>query len=270
MVDLTRIRPLPIKCRLHDGENARSYAFRLCNMNGIEPNVIRDFLIETGALDARAWRADTLSIWRRLGDLDERAFITPQVTALDEWVHDRRLCRQCCAGWLANGRLPQVGLICLRHRNWLDDLPGSPTPNRDQLAAEKRYRRSLAPLGMTFDGPEMTFSLVCAGRVAASTTIAAEVRSAPRVMLNRVLYPIQVQIAAWLWTRLLGTGHAPPQWSLDRVSVELTSLLKLLDRDHSWRASPLVRTLMKEASQLHVLNPATFGRLHPALDRITW
>lgn len=270
MVDLTRIRPLPLKCRLHNGENARSYASRLCNVNGIEPNVIRDFLIETGALDARAWSANTLSIWRRLGDLDERAFTTPHVTAIDEWVNDRQLCRRCCAGSLAYGRLPHVGLICVRHDNWLNDLPGSLKPHSDQLAAEKRFRRRLAPLGMTFDGPEMTFSLVCAGRIAASTRIASEVRSTPRAMLNRVLYPIQVQIAAWLWTRLMGAGRAPTQWSLDRVSVELDLLLNLTDRDHTLRVSPLVRTLLKESSKLQVLEPATFGRLHPTLDRITW
>jgi len=84
-----------------------------------------------------------LQAWRTLGRLRDTAFTAPQYI-LDEEVTERALCLRCTRGEPARGRLPELGMVCIRHRQWLGSPQADLHNYRPALIAERQFRHHLA------------------------------------------------------------------------------------------------------------------------------
>jgi hypothetical protein len=75
--------------------------------------------------------------------LRDTAFTEPD-QILDDTVTERALCLRCTDGEPARGRVPEWGMVCIRHRRWL----GSPQVDLQgyypALVAERHFRHHLA------------------------------------------------------------------------------------------------------------------------------
>lgn len=261
-LELDRLAPLPIRCKSYPGETARSFSTRLLARNNVSFEVEHDSLKERHIIDGPLSDDQWLAIWRRLGGLHHSAFTAPQYTSLGEWVTARRLCAQCSAGETVSVYSPATGLICLRHRRWMDrcDLPVT----QSHVQAEATFRKRLATLGFTHDGPEMRFALVCAGRTAPFPSIHTRdvLTLAHR---SALLYPLQVKIAHWIWCEVI--PNAAPELPDTAVLERLLEarLEPLQGEAEPWRVSPLIAQLLIEVADLEISGPRNFGRLHPIL-----
>ena len=113
------LEPLPVRTRICRGESLDSYSRRHSAHNHCAPADIDRALRERGILTTKSrHRLERLQAWRKLGALPDTAFTTPE-RVHDELVTDRALCRRCSGGEPARGRLPDIGMVCLRHRQWL-------------------------------------------------------------------------------------------------------------------------------------------------------
>ena len=92
---------------------------------------------------------------------------------------------------MAFGRLPEVGLVCLRHRRWLGSPLQPHVPLQDVLSAERAFRAILVRRGELFDSPVMNLARSIA--VASVGLEGALEPSAPRALpAEAFIYPIQV------------------------------------------------------------------------------
>lgn len=93
---------------------------------------------------------ERLEVWRQLGSLHQTTFSTPASIA-GSFVSDRQLWLACTQGYRAMGRMPGVGMVCLRHKRWL----GAPQIGLHDyipaLTAERQFRNHLARRGVLFD-----------------------------------------------------------------------------------------------------------------------
>ncbi len=102
-----------------------------------------------------------LQAWRTLGRLRDTAFTAP-LHILDEEVTERALCRRCSRGEPAHGRLPDLGMVCLRHRQWLGSPQADLHDYHPALAAERHFRHHLATRNVLHDSLPMLISRECA------------------------------------------------------------------------------------------------------------
>lgn len=159
----TRLSPLPVAVRIFHGENARSYAGRLLRSNGVDLLTLSTWLRVEHDVHAAMGSPEWMEVLRTLGRLAPNTLNAPTWTTKGEWVTDRRLCIECCDGYICSGRLPTVGKICLKHHRWLDT--GTVVNNDLAIAAEKSFQKTLVPRGETYDGLAMarafTTALLC-------------------------------------------------------------------------------------------------------------
>lgn len=183
--------PLPVATRCYEGEDLTSWATRHTARNHTTIRAVEKALRHRDLLHSYALRdPERLERWRRLGNLHPSTFTAP--THIDGiWVTSRDLCLHCTQGNAATGRLPHHGWVCLRHGRWTDppqhaitstpgaalDDPDIDTGQKDQdgrwntsdserprlhaivFAAERAFRRDLAPRGVLVDSPLMLFAL---------------------------------------------------------------------------------------------------------------
>ena len=157
-----RLAPLPITTRICRGENVDSYSRRNAARNHCAPADIDRALREHGILTTMGRRhPERLQAWRPLGRLPDTAFSTPQ-RILDEEVTERALCRRCSGGEPARGRLPELGMVCLRHRQWLGSPQADLHGYYPALTAERHFRHDLATRNILHDSLPMLIGRDCA------------------------------------------------------------------------------------------------------------
>lgn len=201
---MTGLRPFPNPARCYHGEGVGTYSRRLFDRNYVSERDVatwaRERLNLINGWDQRqpAWR----DVVRSLGALHPRTFTTPEVLG-GNWVTDRDLCRGCTQGNPARGQLPCIGYICLQHGRWLD-TPSQPLVRDmpDLVAAERAYRRHLAPQQVLFDAPIMRLAHDLAAVSAAPDQVAAD-QARTGLPPAAVLYPVQVRFARALTRRIV-------------------------------------------------------------------
>lgn len=157
-----RIAPLPVRTRLYHGENLDSYVRRHAARNHCKPSDVDRALRERGIVKSKNRRdPDRLQAWLDLGGMSAARFTAPEYV-LDQEVTERALCLRCTKGEPARGKLIAIGLVCVRHRQWL----GSPQVDihgfYPALAAERAFRRHLAARDVLHDSLPMLIGRECA------------------------------------------------------------------------------------------------------------
>ncbi|MDT5349970.1 MAG: hypothetical protein QOH91_3257 [Mycobacterium sp.] len=242
-----RLAPLPIPTRVYRGENVDSYSRRHAARNHCAPSDVDRALREHGILITKArLHPVRLQAWRALGRLRATAFTTPE-RILDEEVTERALCRHCTRGERARGRLPELGMVCLRHRRWL----GSPQVDlhgyHPALVAERQFRHHLAARNVLHDSLPMLIGRDCANPAIIGHNEIAHRRD--RTSINdpwALTYPEQVKIARLL-TRptFLGIVTDPDVDETQRHTLatrEVEKIIPARDDAHPWRATNRVWT----------------------------
>ncbi|WP_427019129.1 hypothetical protein ACQCSX_21380 (plasmid) [Pseudarthrobacter sp. P1] len=255
------IQPLPVPTRIFGGEGLISYASRHAARNGTSVEEIERALSQTGAMPKTSHRhtRERLQAWRDLGALHHTAFTTPPEIAGAE-VIDRPLCLRCTDGADATGRLPRIGWVCARHRRWLGaqqhDIRAAP----ELVAAERHYRRVLAPRGILVRSPVMQLARECAIVRTGRSILATRSRRGGISNLSLLTYPETVRTARLITnpgfnTRMLQPELRPGERHALCVRATTGFFLEAED-DESWRAAhritamfnAIARELEKRAS----------------------
>lgn len=160
---------------------------------------------------------------------------------------ERALCRCCTRGEPARGRLPELGMVCIRHRRWL----GSPRVDLHgyypALIAEGHFRHHLAARNVLHDSLPMLI-----GRDCASPAIIGEDEITDRRDRTGIddpwalTYPEQVKIARLLTrTTFLRAATDPDVDEAYRRALATSEVEKIIptcgDAD-PWRATNRVWT----------------------------
>ena len=241
------LAPLPVATRCYDGEDLASWAGRHTTRNHTSVYAVEKALRNRGLLHGHALRdPERLERWRQLGDLHPSAFTTP--THLHgTWVTSRDLCLRCTQGHPATGRLPHHGWVCLRHHRWTDPprqpvadpirRPRSNGPDGTKglqdagpglpaivVAAERVFRRDLAPRGVLVDSPLMLFALDLAHLTHPAPAPANESTSQhrPDDDLRGVRYATQVRWARTLADPTVRSGLTDPAPKTRASTIENT------------------------------------------------
>ncbi|EUA45887.1 hypothetical protein [Mycobacteroides abscessus] len=198
---LNALQPLPVRARLYRGETLASYSHRLAAHNLSDVAAIEAGVRARGIrLPRRRVSVERAQIWRRLGQLDDHAFTTPE--AVDgEAVLERELCTGCTRGEKAYGRRLDIGMICLRHRRWLGTPQRTIHTYPPALAAERTFRNHLAPRKVLFDSFAMDFGKLCASPIFMGNHELQRRTHEFRIDSTPILiYPEQVQLARLVTT----------------------------------------------------------------------
>jgi hypothetical protein len=157
-----KLQPLPIRTKIYTGESVDSFARRATARNHTTVNAIETRLRHAGALTSKSRSGNVRQeVWRQLGSLQAGAFDTPK--SLDDMViRERNLCLHCTGGESVVGRLPGIGMVCLRHFRWLGQRQTDVRDFRPAIGAEKRFRSRLVKRGLLFDSPAMVIGLEAA------------------------------------------------------------------------------------------------------------
>lgn len=126
-----RLAPLPIPTRVYRSEGVDSYSRRHAAHTHCHPSDVDHACVSKGILTTAARRhPERLQDWRALGGLRDTAFTAPE-RILDEEVTERTLCLGCADGEPARGRIPEFGMVCIRHRRWRGwpPIPTTTKPN---------------------------------------------------------------------------------------------------------------------------------------------
>jgi hypothetical protein len=189
---------------------------------------------------------DRLQAWRDLGGLRPDAFNTPEYV-LDQKVTERALCLRCTRGEAARGRLTSIGLVCIRHRQWL----GSPQIDLHgyypALAAERHFRRDLAARDVLHDSMAMLIGRACASSAIIGPSEIARRRGQFGIdVVDALTYPEQVKIARLLALHgFLRAATDPDADSAQRsflVAREVEKIIPARDDADPWRATNRVWT----------------------------
>jgi hypothetical protein len=241
------ITPLPVRTRVFHGENLDSYTRRHAARNFCTPSEVDRALRERGVVNSKNRRnPDRLQAWRDLGGLRADAFATPEYV-LDQEVAERTLCFRCTRGESAQGKLTGIGLVCVRHRQWLGspqiDLRGySPA-----LAAERHFRRHLAARDVLHDSLPMLIGRECASpAIIGSSDIDRRRNEFGIEAVDALTYPEQVKIARLLSSPgFLRAATDPDADSSQRSSLvarEVEKIIPARDDADPWRATNRVWT----------------------------
>ncbi len=235
------LRPLPVLTRVYQGEGISSYAGRLAQRNHSDIKAIELGVRRTGVrLAHRRWTPERMAVWRELGGLDQHAFTTPEIIEGNQ-VTDRDLCLQCAQGHRAMGRLPGIGLVCVRHRRWIGFPQIDIHQYRQAITAERHYRRHLAPRGILFDSFPMDLGRACASPAfIGPTEIQQRCERAGITNMHVITYPEQVQFARLLTLpRFLEYVTEPSHEAhlrRERISNEVAKILPQQRDCENWRA----------------------------------
>jgi hypothetical protein len=241
------IAPLPVRTRLYHGENLDSYVRRHAARNFCMPSDVERALRERGAVRSKHRRnPDRLQAWRDLGGLRADAFTAPE-SVLDQEVTERALCLRCTRGEPARGRVAGVGLVCVRHRQWL----GSPQIDLHgyypALAAERHFRRHLGPRDVLHDSLPMLIGRECASPgIVGASEIARRRNKFGIDDVDALAYPEQVKIARLLaLPGFLRAATDPDTDATQRnalVAREVEKIIPARNDGDPWRATNRVWT----------------------------
>ena len=250
------LQPLPVPTRVYGGEGVVSYSHRHAARNHSPTGEIETGLRERGIRLRRAHSAaERVDVWRQLGDLHPSAFTVPTKINGDP-VTDRRLCLRCTQGNPAIGRLPRVGLICLRHKRWI----GS-SPQVDlhacvaALTAERHFRNHLAARGVLFDSFAMELGRACANPVFIGVQEIERRRKQTDIeTVGALVYPEQVRFARMLTSpTFLEYVSDPAREAHDRrarITREARKILPVWDDSESWRVTERIWDVARRLTQL--------------------
>lgn len=242
-----RVAPLPVRTRLYHGENLDSYVRRHTARNYCVPSDVDRALRERGVIKSKNRRSpDRLEAWRDLGGLRADAFTAPD-HLLDQEVTERALCLRCTKGEPARGRLTGIGLVCVRHRQWL----GSPQLDLHgyypAVAAERHFRRHLAARDVLHDSLPMLIGRECTGPAIIGASEIARRRDEFGIdNVDALTYPEQVKIARLI--TLPGFLRAATDPDIDAtqrralVATEVEKIIPTRDDADTWRATNRVWT----------------------------
>lgn len=246
------IQPLPVPTRIFDGEGLISYASRHAARNGTSVGEVERALFHAGTMTKPSHRhtPERLQAWRDLGALHESAFTTPPVINGAE-VIDRRLCLRCTDGAGGTGRLPRIGWVCARHRRWIGAQQHDIHALPELVAAERRYRRILAPRGVLVRSPVMQMARECATAGTGRSVITARSRRGATSDLSLLTYPETVWIARIITSpafnkQMLQTSHSRERHAL---SVHATTDLFPDVEDETWRAAHRITAMFNSIAR---------------------
>jgi hypothetical protein len=240
------LRPLPVSTRVYGGEGVTSYSHRhaarnLSQIRDVEAGV-RQRGIGLGKAREGHASPERMDVWRQLGGLHPSSFKTP--TRIDgDPVTDRRLCLRCTRGHPAVGRVPHMGLVCLRHKRWLGSAPQlSLNTYPPALTAERHFRTHLAAHRVLFDSFAMELGQACATPPFIGTEEIEQRRQHTGIdTVAALIYPEQVKFARLLTSQMFLDYVTDPGRQArdrrDRITHEATKILPTWDDAESWRVT---------------------------------
>lgn len=232
--------PLPVPTRIYGGEGVSSYARRASERNHTDVQHVEAALRERGLMVSNGRSApERLAAWRHLGHLHESAFTTPKFIA-ENRVSDRTLCLKCAQGNVAHGKIPRVGMICLRHRRWLGGEQIDLQQFTPGLTAERHFRNRLAARDFFYDSPVM---MVARDAVLAGIGTSEVRRRRLASMIERtevLIYPEQVALARFLarpsFVAVMAEPDVQSSIRLAEVVRGVEALIPLGEDAEPWRA----------------------------------
>ena len=237
------IRPLPVRLKRSHGESTDSYIRRVARANGTTASTVGIWLREAGIVPRTITRATWYQIWTCLtGDTQ------PSQDAAIVGGLDRALCMRCSRGATASGKMPRSGLICLRHRCWIDSHDGSAVVG-DELRAEREFRTKLAPMGVRIESAHMLFALRLVALAVNPRWVADSARRGSGRTLHAQLFVPQVAVAVSLFAHdeLAAMARAELDLSLAVGEEWVRKRIQRLTVDEElWRAASLLRTCVQE------------------------
>lgn len=259
------VRPLPVGVKRFEYESMDSFIRRLAAANGADVRVVETWLIQQGSLSPVFDREHWFQVWLHLaGNLQNGPHqVLPVASgAATAPGVDRPLCRRCSHGDYASGDLTRLGLVCLRHRVWIDPHDGVHA-DEESIRAERRFRKNLMKRNLSLWSPEMRFARRLVLLTVTPAWMEAHRGSHGRLSAYSAAYAAQVAIAVDLFERheLAALASDPGAHSL----VGCTDWLrKRIDRlsaaDEPWRAgavlSQLIHFLDHRDTLPHVGDPA--------------
>ena len=157
-----KLQPLPVRTKIYAGESVDSLAHRAAERNHTTVNAVETKLRHIGAITSRSRSHHArLEVWRQLGSLRADTFSTPKMLD-DNLIRERNLCLRCTCGESAVGRLPGIGMVCLRHFRWLGRPQVDIRDFHPARTAEKRFRSRLFKRGLLFNSPAMVIGFEAA------------------------------------------------------------------------------------------------------------
>jgi hypothetical protein len=251
-----RLQPLPVPTRVYGGEGVVSYSHRHAARNHSQPGEIETGLRERGIRLRKAHSAaERVDVWRQLGNLYQSAFTAPTKMNGDP-VTDRRLCLRCTQGNPAIGRLPHVGLICLRHKRWIGSSPQVDLHAYvAALTAERHFRNHLAARGVLFDSFAMELGRACANPVFIGIQEIERRRQQTDIeTVAALVYPEQIKFARMLTSPpFLEYVTDPSREARDRrarITCEAAKILPVWDDSESWRVTERIWDVARRLTQL--------------------
>lgn len=263
------IQPLPVPTRIFGGEGLISYASRHAARNGTTVEKIERSLSEAGAFPKPSHRRtpERLQVWRSLGTLHESAFATPAVIDGAD-VIDRTLCLRCTQGSGGTGRLPRIGWVCAGHRRWLGTPQHDIRALPELVAAERHYRRVLAPRGVLVRSAIIQWAGECAITGTGQSVIAERYRRGATSNLNLLTYPETVRIARLVTnpgfnTRMLQPGLRARERHAMSVKAS-TGFFPRAEDNESWRVAHRITAMFNTIAGEIERNPFRVGGATPS------
>ncbi|WJY63367.1 hypothetical protein CATRI_06425 [Corynebacterium atrinae] len=232
---MDEIRPLPIRTRLMHGEILDSYAYRHARNNSLRVDLIEIELRKMGLFprSSAQLHPGRKAAWRALGDLHPRAFSHTDTVAGNH-VYARPLCERCCGDIMGTirpiGLRSDMGWICLTHKRWIGPLawtgPGSEkqvflADFEEAIAAERHWRRKLAPRGVTVYSPIALLAEECASISWYHESSDARSEKAPAHAPRIVLYPESVKFTELLTrSSFLNAVVGDASWATKRNIIQ--------------------------------------------------
>ncbi|MGH3633296.1 MAG: hypothetical protein ACRDTS_04185 [Mycobacterium sp.] len=249
------LQPLPVPTRVYHGEGVISYSQRHAARNHSRISDIEHGIRQRGIrLPKFRLSPERLEVWRQLGSLHQTTFSIPASIA-GSVVSDRQLCLRCTQGNRSMGRMPGVGMVCLRHKRWM----GSPQIGLHgyvpALTAERQFRNHLARRGILFDSFAMELARGCANPVfIGDEEIDRRRRRTGIGTAAALVYPEQVKFARLLTSRMfLEYVTDPMREARDRrarITQEAAKILPVWDDSESWRVTERIWDVARRLTEL--------------------
>lgn len=237
------IQPMPVRIKRVHCESTDSYIRRVAHANGTTASTVGIWLHEAGIVPRTISRATWYRTWSYLADDIQSGRFAAPTGALD-----RTLCRRCSRGASASGQMPRFGLICLRHRCWIDPCDGS-LATREELRSEREFRTKLAPIGVHIESAHMQFALRLVALAVSPRWVADSAQRGSGRTLQSQLFVPQVAVAVDLFAHNELVAMAQAELGLS-LAVGEEWVKERIQRfrvgEEPWRAAALLQTTVQE------------------------
>lgn len=261
------IGPLPVRRKRFAHESADSYIRRLAAANGTTALTVRRWLVEQRILAPVFDVDDWLRVW---ADLAGRS--TPQRRECNAAPRaaERALCMRCTRGEDASGQLGGLGLICLKHRVWIDPRDGS-AADPASATAERRFRTVLAATGVELHSVQMRFAQRLVALAVTPRWVSARHASLRTRSLPAALYSSQVEIACALFVRdgLREIACGEEKGDLVPCTEWIAAHIdRLSPVDEPWRAGALLSHAAHTCAQINAHAELSHSAVADVLERL--